>query len=273
MTAPEEPSPLASPEPWNLVADGYVEETMPRFQPYAAHALSLADLAPKSWVLDVAAGPGTLSLLAARAGHRVSALDFSSAMVERLRERAAHENLTVQVELGDGQALPFAQSSFEAAFSMFGLMFFPDRHAGFRELLRVLRPGGRAVVTSWTPMDATPVISTFMEAMREALPGLPFGTGTAPLGTMDDMREEMRKAGFSEVHVEQKSFPERHDGPASLWRSFSRGGAPCVLLHKRLGERGYAEFGEKVVSTLEQKLGKGPVTVNWDANFGVGHKR
>jgi 2-polyprenyl-3-methyl-5-hydroxy-6-metoxy-1,4-benzoquinol methylase len=107
MTDPNsQPGPLASAEPWNLVADGYVAETMPRFEPYAAHALELAELAPRSWVLDVAAGPGTLSLLAARAGHRVSAIDFAPSMVEHLRKNAHERGLTVEVEVGDGQALP-----------------------------------------------------------------------------------------------------------------------------------------------------------------------
>lgn len=269
----QEPSPLSVPEPWDLVADGYVEETMPRFEPYAAHAIALADLAPKSWVLDVAAGPGTLSLLAAQAGHRVSAIDFSPAMVERLRKRARERDLTVEAEVGDGQALPYPTSSFEAAFSMFGLMFFPDRHAGFSELHRVLRPGGRAVVASWTPMDSVPAVGAFMEAMREALPNLPFGAGKAPLGTPDEMREEMERAGFAQVRVEQTAFAEHHPSPSSLWKSFARGGAPCVLLHKRLGEQGFASLAEKTLQGLESKLGTGPLVVNWSANYGVGHKR
>src|SRR5699024_11098930 len=94
-------------------------------------------------VLDVACGPGTLTLLAAAAGATVTALDFSSPMIAQLRTRAAALDLASAVEVheGGGQRLPFASAVFDAAFSMFGLMFFPDRHAGLRELARVLKPG------------------------------------------------------------------------------------------------------------------------------------
>jgi ubiquinone/menaquinone biosynthesis C-methylase UbiE len=274
MTAPDaEPSPLASPEPWNLVADGYVVETMPHFEKYAAHALMLADLAPRSWVLDVACGPGTLSLLAARAGHRVSAIDFASGMVERLRDRAGREGLQVEAQVGDGQALPYPQASFEGAFSMFGLMFFPDRHAGLTEIARVLKPRGRCVISSWTPMDKVPLLASLIAAMQDALPNLPFGKNKAPLGEPDEMRDELAAAGFADVRVEQVAFAEQHADVRSLWRSFERGGAPCVLLQKKLGPDAWSAFSSDVISGLERDFGTGPVSLAWHANLGVGEKR
>src|SRR4029077_9096481 len=104
---------------------------------------------------DVAAGPGTLSLIAAAAGARVSAIDFSERMVDEFRTRAAAAGLAgaLDIRVGDGQALPFESAAYDCACSIFGLMFFPDRHAGLREMRRVLRPGGRAIVSSWVPFD------------------------------------------------------------------------------------------------------------------------
>jgi ubiquinone/menaquinone biosynthesis C-methylase UbiE len=146
-------SPLSGPAPWTLVASAYAAEVAPIFAWFAQKAIDLAALAPGARVLDVAAGPGTLSFLAARAGARVTAIDFSPAMIEKLRERASAEAVAIESHVGDGQALPFAQASFDRAFSMFGLMFFPERILGFRELLRVLLPGGVAVVGSWAAED------------------------------------------------------------------------------------------------------------------------
>ena len=60
---PVSPSPLATPEPWDLVAAGYTAEALPYFERFSRDALRLADLPAGARVVDVAAGPGTLSLL------------------------------------------------------------------------------------------------------------------------------------------------------------------------------------------------------------------
>ena len=149
-----QPGPLSTPWVWDTIADGYASDFVPLFSLYAADALALAELPPNAHVLDVAAGPGTLALLAARTARHVAAVDFAEAMVSQLQRRAAEQRVTnVEVRVADGQALPFADATFDAAFSMFGLMFFPDRSAGFRELARVVKPGRRAAVSSWAPAE------------------------------------------------------------------------------------------------------------------------
>ena len=116
-------------------ASAYAEEVVPLFSRYAEDALRIAGVGAGQDVLDVATGPGTLAVLAARRGARVSAIDFAEAMVGKLRARIDAEAIAnVEARVGDGMALPFEDASFDAAFSMFGLMFFPDRHQGFREL-------------------------------------------------------------------------------------------------------------------------------------------
>ena len=100
------PSPLATPEPWDLVAAGYVAENMRSFEAFATEALRLVPA--EGDVLDVAAGPGSLSLLAARSARRVYAADFAPAMLAQLRERAAAAGVAnVQTDVADGQALPY----------------------------------------------------------------------------------------------------------------------------------------------------------------------
>ena len=86
-------NPLSSPAPWNLVASEYAVEVAPVLAWFAQKAIDLALLSPGARVLDVAAGPGTLSFLAARNGARVTAIDFSPAMIEKLRERASTETV------------------------------------------------------------------------------------------------------------------------------------------------------------------------------------
>lgn len=141
MTAP---NPLAAPDAWNPVADAYVAELVPIFSLYARDALALAAPSASARVLDVATGPGTLALIAATQVAHVAAIDFAEEMVERFRRRCAPLDIAnVAVSVGDGQVLPFADASFECAFSIFGLIFFPDRAAGFSELRRAVAHPGR----------------------------------------------------------------------------------------------------------------------------------
>ncbi len=88
-------SPLATPEPWSLVADAYTAELLPQFELFAADALQLATLPKSPRIVDVATGPGTLALIAAKDhGAHVSAIDFSPTMIANLQRRAEQDRLS-----------------------------------------------------------------------------------------------------------------------------------------------------------------------------------
>ena len=262
-------SPLALPEPWTLVADAYTAEMEPQFALYARDALALAALPVGARVLDVATGPGTLAMLAAGAGHTVSAIDFSPSMIDNFRARLAAPGApAIDVRVGDGQALPFDDATFDGAFSMFGLMFFPDRAVGFRELRRVLRPGGRAIVSSWAPFLG--VFSTLFETIRALLPDVPFAGGKPPLGTADEMSAEMAAAGFGGVTVHTVAHTLRAPSLAQFWASVQRTNVQLVLLQRRLGAERWAEVGAGIHDRLRAQLGDGEVSAVGTAFLGVG---
>lgn len=266
-----EKSPMATPLPWDLVCEGYVAELLDQFTNFARDALRISEMPDGADVLDVAAGPGSLSLLAAERARRVTAVDFSSQMLAELRrraERAQFSNITA-IE-ADGQALPFPDGSFDRAYSQFGLIFFPDRAAGFRELLRVLRPGGRATVSSWAPLEMVPALAALFAGLRELMPELPFGTSKAPLANREDFAEEMRAAGFDDVRVETSSHAYPPASTAEVYASMERSSAPLVLLRSKLGEARWAELSRGLLARLEQELGPGPLTVELFAYVGVG---
>jgi ubiquinone/menaquinone biosynthesis C-methylase UbiE len=114
----------------------------------------LAEACDLRWdehVLDVAAGNGNATLAAARRGCRVTSSDYVSTLLERGAERARADRLDVTFEVADAEALPFADASFDAVLSTFGVMFAPDQAAAAFEMARVCRPGGRIGLANWTP--------------------------------------------------------------------------------------------------------------------------
>jgi SAM-dependent methyltransferase len=154
---------------------------------------------------------------------------------------------------------------------MFGLMFFPDRAAGFRELLRVLRPGGRAVVSSWAPFLGP--FAMMFESLRALLPDVPFAGGKPPLGTAEEMSGEMTAAGFADVSVRTVEHSLRAPSLAAFWASAQRTNVQIVLLQRRLGPARWAEAGPAIYERLRAQLGDGEVAAVGTAYLGRGTKR
>jgi len=109
------------------------------------------DLRAGERVLDVAAGNGNATLAAARRFATVTSTDYVPALLERGRRRAEAEGLEVTFQEADAEALPYPDASFDVVVSTFGVMFAPNHGRAASELLRVVRPGGRIGLASWTP--------------------------------------------------------------------------------------------------------------------------
>lgn len=267
-------TPLAQREPWDLVAAGYAERSEWILGAFAERATELADLRPNSRVIDVACGPGTVALRVAPKVATVTAVDFSEPMLNELRTRARQRNVTnVEVIFGDGQALPVADASYDAAFSMFGLMFFPDRARGLSELHRALVPGGVAVVSSWAPISDSSMMTVMFGALRAADP-----SRNAPqydalsLENPALLEQELQAAGFRDVSVvPHVHHVELTEGPDELWDGMVRSSAPIALLRKRLGEQEWAVQEAKARAYLAQEL-RGARQLDTKAWLGRGYK-
>jgi demethylmenaquinone methyltransferase/2-methoxy-6-polyprenyl-1,4-benzoquinol methylase len=160
---------------------------------------------PYDHVLDACCGTGDLAVAAARAGGRVTGLDFSEAMLERAR-RKAPELEWVQ---GDVTQLPFEDQTFDAATIGFGIRNVPDLQQGLIELRRVLRPGGRLAVLEITRPRGLlrPFFRVWFDAvvplLGKVLPGgaaytyLPASVRRFP--GPDDLAREIERAGFGSV--------------------------------------------------------------------------
>lgn len=110
-----------------------------------------ADIRANEKVLDVAAGNGNATLAAARRFARVTSTDYVPALLDKGKVRAQAEGLAIDFRVADAENLPFPDGSFDVAMSTFGVMFAPDHARCAHELARVVRPGGRIALASWTP--------------------------------------------------------------------------------------------------------------------------
>jgi ubiquinone/menaquinone biosynthesis C-methylase UbiE len=122
---------------------------------------------PGEDVLDVACGTGNAALRAAQAGGRVVGVDLTPELFEAGRRLAADAGVAIEWVQGDAEELPADDESFDVVLSTFGCMFAPRHAVTALELARVLRPGGRMGLCSWTPDGA---MGQFFQALGSYLP-------------------------------------------------------------------------------------------------------
>ena len=241
---------------------------------YAEEAITVSRVKPGAIILDVACGPGALSLRLADKAASVHGIDFSENMLEIFRQniqRAGVKNVVIQH--GDAQVLPYPEQMFDAAFSMFGLMFFPDRRKGFAEIYRTLKPGGSIAVTSWAPVDQSPAMQVMFGALRVMKPEIP--EPQRAIGSLEDpdvFRQEMQGAGFREVRIERvtKAFPV--ETIPAFWEAMVKGSAPIQMLKNGMGDPLWQEKEKLALRYLQDRLPSTPTSLASDAWLGTGVK-
>lgn len=186
---------------WDAAARHYEETAHPFTSRYAEVALARVDLGPDSRVLDVAAGTGALALMAARTGAQVLATDFSPAMIARI-EAAGLFN--VEARVMDGQALDLPDAIFDAVFSIFGMIMFPDWRKGLAEMARVTRPGGHGVIATWQDRGAATflLLGNIRRKRFPELGGMEMPEAVKALSNPRDFARELIMAGYRNPEIE-----------------------------------------------------------------------
>lgn len=273
-TGPNPMNPLSSPDPWTLVAEGYQERTRLYLELFSRTGLEKVHFDSSTEVVDVACGPGTTALLLAPQVKRVVCVDFSEGMIAQLERNVTEAGVTnIEPCLADGQSLPFPEASFDLAVSMFGILFFADRRQGFRELFRVLRPGGQVLVSSWAPVALSPAVKLLFGALRAADPNVPEPeSDPTSLENPEVFERELRQAGFREVRVEAVEHELEVHSPDDFWQEMMRGSAPMALLRQKLGEAEWARQEEVARTYLRETLTDLPARLGSTAYLAVGKR-
>ena len=206
---------------------------------------------PATWDAVAAANDEELG---SQVSYAEQSLRLSPPMIEQIRECCARERIAnVHAAVMDAQALAFPDATFDAAYSLFAFMFFPDRARAFGEMRRVLKPGGRAMVATWAPIEQRPLMKVGFDALAEALPQLP-PPQKGDLQTPEDCIAETSAAGFRDVRVQAFSASLHVASPEHYVAMMGRTGAPFAALRKRLGEEAWTAAEQRLLEGVRRRI-------------------
>ena len=212
-------------------------------------------LAPRSgerW-LDLATGTGRVAFLAAARGADATGLDFAPGLVATARALARERGIHVRFDVGDAEALPYGDGSFDVVSSVMGLVFAPDHAAVARELGRVCRRGGRIGFSAWRPDPE------FDGALAEFYAPGPDGAGDPTDWSDEEYVHRMLGDAFELEFVAGDSPLVAESGEA-VWQLLVSSVGTLKATAEALGPRRRERFHRTYVEQVERHRTNGGVT-------------
>lgn len=237
---------------WDKAEAYYERYWAQQLEPAQTKLLAMAALQPGERVLETACGTGLITFPAATAvtpSGSVVSTDISEKMVGTARARAAELGLNhIRFERMEAEALNLEDGSFDAALCALGLMYVPEPVQALKEMLRVLRPGGRAVSAVWGARkqcgwaEIFPIVDARVES--DVCPMF------FQLGTGENQAAAFKQAGFSEVQSERISTLLHYDSADdALGAAFA--GGPVALAYSRFDDKTREEAHDEYLASIE----------------------
>jgi SAM-dependent methyltransferase len=208
-------------------------------------------------VLDVAAGNGNATLAAARRGGVVTSTDYVPSLLEAGRLRAQVEGHDIAFQEADAEKLPFADASFDAVLSTFGVMFTPDQEQAAREMLRVCRPGGKIGLANWTPES---FIGQLFKTIGKYVPPAAGLKSPALWGTQARL-QELFGAGARALHIHSREFVFRYHSPEHWIEVFRTYYGPMNKTFAALDAERQATFQQELLALMAARNRSGDATL------------
>jgi SAM-dependent methyltransferase len=191
--------------------------------PLFGAALDAARVTAGTRLLDAGCGAGLLALLASLRGARVTALDASAGLLEIARKRLPG----AEVREGDLEALPFADSSFDAVTAVNSVFYAADMSAAMREFFRVVQPGGRVVVTAWGPPERCEFLTSVMPGIAPLMPPPPPRAQPPHPGALSEqgaLQSLLEQAGLRFLEEGEVACPFIFPSAEASWRGNASAG-------------------------------------------------
>jgi ubiquinone/menaquinone biosynthesis C-methylase UbiE len=199
-------------------------------------------------VLDVAAGNGNATLAAARRFADVTSTDYVPDLLGKGRIRATAEGLPVDFRVADAEDLPFEDGSFDVVLSTFGAMFTPNHDKPAREMLRVVRSGGRIGLANWTPEG---FIGQLFKVIGGYIPA-PAGLKSPALWGTENHIAELFGAHTAEIRCVRKQFNFRYRSAAHWLQVFRDYYGPTHKAFASLDAAGREAMGKDITALLNR---------------------
>jgi SAM-dependent methyltransferase len=202
--------------------------------PLQGAALDAAHVTTGTRLLDAGCGAGLLAPLASLRGAQVTAVDAATSFLAVVRERTP----AADVREADLEALPFADGSFDAVTAVNSVFYAADMAAAMRQLARVVRPGGRVVITAWGPPERCEVLADLFSKVAPLMPPPPPGNAAAHPGALSQpgaLAAVLDGAGLHVVDEGEVACPFVFPNAEVSWRAH-RSAGPNQLAIAHSGE-------------------------------------
>ena len=236
---------------WDAAACGYRGGLVELYAPVTAAMVEMLDPHPHEDLLDVATGAGEPALSLARAMNgtgTVVGIDLSDEMVSQARSRSGGQ-AGLEFRVMDAEALAFPDRSFDGVTCSLSLSLFASAGRALSEILRVLRPQGRVVLSAWGSERQAPFIAVVHDLLQRHTKAR--GAGPSPFATRDGGNwppDLLERAGFASIELSTVPLRLRFDTFDHLWEVVARGTPIVALL-----QRSPPSMSETIRAALEQE--------------------
>ena len=266
-------------EAWNKSSAGWKkwDEMMMTFlKPMTVEIIHMLRLSDDDIVMDVATGTGEpgLTIASMLKQGKVIGTDLADSMLAVAAANAVKRGITnFETVCGDVSALPFEDGTFSAVSCRFGFNLFPDMQLALKEMLRVLKPGGRIAASVWGIPGKNPWISVNMETMITMLqlnppaPGAPGAFRCAQPGLMADL---FRKSGLKNISEKEVAGKLTCDSLETYWSFITETSSPVAYF--KADEALKLQIKKEVLGKVSQKYSDGHISLDSSAIVIYGEK-
>ena len=268
-------------ESWNRFSPGWKkwdDFTKEFLKPMGDEIIRLIDPGGRDMVLDIAAGTGEpgLTIASMLEGGKVVITDLADHMLDTAREKAEKLGIkNVEFRACDACELPFEDNTFDAISCRMGFMFFPDMELAVKEMVRVLKPGGRVASAVWNGPEKNFWVTAMMGTIGRYIetptppPGAPGMFRCAPEGLLAGL---FTKAGLKNVTQEEVTSQFKAITADRYWTNFMEIAAPVVAAMSRADEATKEKIKTEIYNRLHERYPEGQIFIDASALVIYGEK-
>lgn len=266
---------------WNKFSPGWKKWDglmMDFLDPMGNEISRLLNLKGSEVVLDIASGTGEpgLTIASMLKSGKVIITDLSEDMLEIARQNAAYRGIkNIETHACDVCELPFADNTFDAISCRFGFMFFPDMLLAAKEMVRVLKPGGRIATSVWDVPEKNFWVTAIMGTINRNMelppppPGSPGMFRCAKDGLISSLFLQAGLKNISQTQVSGKLNSKTTD---VYWTMMTEVGAPIVAALSKADDTMKEKIKREVYQVVNEKFLDGNVVIDSSALIIYGEK-